>query len=73
MYESIHNLLHREPFKLFQVRLTNGKSMPIRDPKTVIMLKSRIIVCFPQANRFDFFDTPEIVEIDLLQRGQRKK
>lgn len=73
MYETLRDLLQREPFKPLQVRLTNGKSVPIRDPKTVMMSGGRVVVCFPHADRFDFFDAPDIAAIDLLKRAQRKK
>ena len=73
MYETIQELVHRKPFKPFQVRLTNGKSIIIRHPENVMLLQSRIVVTWPRADRFDFFDVPEIAAIDLLQPRQRKK
>jgi hypothetical protein len=73
MYEKVYELVRQQPFKPFQVRLTNGKSITIRNPKNVMMLKSRIVVAFPKADRFDFFDVPEIAAIDLLQPTRRKK
>jgi hypothetical protein len=73
MYETLSELVHRKPFKPFQVRLTNGKSIIIRSPQNVMMLKSRIVVAWPKADRFDFFDVPEIAAIDLLQPKHRKK
>lgn len=73
MYETLLDLVRRTPFKPFQVRLMNGKSYTIRNPRNVMMLKSRIVVSFPKADRFDFFDVPEIAAIDLLQSRHRKK
>lgn len=73
MYEKVCELVRQQPFKPFQVRLTNGKAIPIRDPENVMMSWGRVFVCFPKDDRFYFFDEPEIVAIDFLKRGQRKK
>ena len=44
-----------------------------RDPKTVLMSSGRVVVCFPESDRINVFDEPDIVAVELLKRGKRKK
>lgn len=48
--ETIREWLGRRPFEPFQLRLSNGETHEIRHPENVIVMKSRLIIAYPEAD-----------------------
>jgi hypothetical protein len=46
-HDSMQELLRRQPFEPFEIRLTNGETYEVRHPEMALLLKSRIIVALP--------------------------
>ena len=49
--ETIREWLGRRPFEPFVVRLSNGELHEVRLPKNVLILRSRIIIGYPESDR----------------------
>ncbi len=49
--ETIRDWLNRRPFEPFVIRLSNGESYDVRHPENVILMKTRLIVGYPEADR----------------------
>jgi hypothetical protein len=46
-HEAMQELLRRQPFEPFEIRLTNGEKYEIRHPEMALLLKTRIIIAQP--------------------------
>jgi hypothetical protein len=69
MYDTLDELLHRQPFQPFRVRLSNGESFTIRHPEFAILLKTQIIIGFPKSDRFI---TCALLHIAAINKTKRK-
>lgn len=49
--ETLHELLRRQPFEPFEVRLSNGEVHQVRHPENVAVAKTRIAIAYPEADR----------------------
>ena len=63
----IRELLRREPFEPFRIRLTGGDAYDIRDPNSVALGKSRVFVAFPDTDQWAFFAYLHIAVVESLQ------
>ncbi len=67
--QGIREALHRQPFKPFDIRLADGRSVPVRHPDFVAVGKRRIIVVEPD-------DSWSVVEplliVSLDYNGKRR-
>jgi hypothetical protein len=56
--EAIREWLSRKPFQPFLICLSDGESYPVKHPENVIVLKTRLILGYPE--------TDSVVHISLL-------
>ncbi len=56
--ETIREWLNRRPFEPFLLTLSSGETLPVKHPENVIVLKTRLIVGFPE--------TDSVVHVALL-------
>jgi hypothetical protein len=46
-HEAMQELLRRQPFEPFEIRLTNGEKHEVRHPEMVLLLRSRLVIALP--------------------------
>lgn len=48
----IRERLEREPFEAFQIVCSSGRSCEIRDPRLVVLMKSRVFIAEPRSDKW---------------------
>jgi len=66
-YETLKELLQKQPFEPFEIRLSNGERYEVRHPEMALLLKSRIAVGDPEKDRMTIVDLIHINSIEMLQ------
>ncbi len=46
-HEAMRELLQRQPFEPFEIRLTNGEKHEVRHPEMALLLESRLVIALP--------------------------
>jgi len=49
--ETIRELLRRQPFEPFEIRLSNGEVHQVRHPENVAIARTRLAIAYPEADR----------------------
>ena len=49
--DTIREFLRREPFELFAIRPSNGEGHEIRHPGCALLMKTKVIVGYPDEDR----------------------
>ena len=62
--ETIREWLNRRPFEPFLLALSNGETYPVKHPENVIVLKTRLIIGYPE--------TDLVVHVSLLHVNSLK-
>ena len=65
--ETIKAYLRRKPFEPFVVRMSNGEIHEIRHPECAFVMKSRMIVYYPDDDRSVTCSLVHISSIESLQ------
>ncbi|HEX7378562.1 MAG TPA: hypothetical protein VF278_15690 [Pirellulales bacterium] len=65
--EAIHAWIQLRPFEPFVVRLAGGESHEIRHPENVVLMRSVMVVAFPETERVAFCSLPLITSVDSQQ------
>ncbi|HEY5315853.1 MAG TPA: hypothetical protein VIK18_25210 [Pirellulales bacterium] len=65
--ETIREWLNRRPFEPFLLRLSDGETHEVRHPENVVLLKSRLIVGYPETDRAVHCSLIHINSIEALQ------
>lgn len=65
--EEIRNLLRREPFEPFRLRLTSGDTYDVLDPNTVALGRNRLFIAFTDGDRWTFVPYLHIAAVESLQ------
>ena len=50
--DTIEGLLQKKPFQPFVVRLSNGEEYEVAHPEFAILLKTNLVIGFPDSDRF---------------------
>lgn len=66
-YEAMKELLSKRPFEPFEIRLSNGERHQVRHPENALLVKSRIIIGDPEADRTTTCGLIHINSIEILQ------
>jgi hypothetical protein len=66
----IRELLRREPFEPFRIRLTSGDSYEIRDPNSLALGKSRMFSAFPDSEQWAFCPYLHVAAHESLSNGK---
>jgi len=65
--ETIQDLVHRQPFEPFEIRLSNGEVHQVRHPENVAIAKTRIAIAYPEQDRIVLCSLVHINSIEALQ------
>jgi hypothetical protein len=65
-HDAMQELLRRQPFEPFEIRLTNGEKCEIRHPEMALLLKSRLVVALPD-DRMVICPLLHIASVETLQ------
>lgn len=68
--DDIRDLLKREPFEPFRVRLTSGDHYDIRDPLSAALMKSRLFIALPRSERWVIVPFLHIAALETLRNGR---
>ncbi len=71
--DELREILTREPFEPFRIRLTSGDAYEIRDPNSVALGRNRVFVAFPDADRWAFFGYLHVAAVESLGNGRARK
>lgn len=64
---TLDELLNRQPFQPFRIKLSNQEAVDIRNPDLVVVLKRDVFVADPSRDRFHLYALMHIVGIESLQ------
>jgi hypothetical protein len=65
--ETIKEYLRREPFEPFVIRMSNGEIHEIRHPECAFVMKTRVIVYYPDDDRSVTCSLVHVNSIEALQ------
>lgn len=65
--ESIREFLHREPFEPFVIRMSNGESHQVRHPECLLVLKTKVILGYPEEDRAVHLSLIHVNAVESLQ------
>jgi len=65
--ETIREYLRREPFEPFVIRMSNGEVYEIRHPECALVMKTKVIVGYPEEDRTDTCALVHINSVEALQ------
>jgi hypothetical protein len=68
--ETIKELLKRQPFTPFKVKLSNGETFDVRHPEFVIVTKNGLVVGYPDSDRLSICSLLHIANIETLSHTQ---
>lgn len=65
--ETMLELLRRQPFEPFEIRLTNGEKHEVRHPGMALLQRSRIVITVPNSDRVVTIPLLHIASVEALQ------
>jgi hypothetical protein len=65
--DTIRDYLRREPFEPFVIRMSNGEVYEIRHPECAIVMKTKVIVGYPEEDRTVTCALVHINSVEALQ------
>lgn len=65
--DSIREFLRREPFEPFVIRMSNGESHQVRHPECLLVLKTKVILGYPEEDRAVHLSLIHINAVEALQ------
>jgi hypothetical protein len=65
--ESIREFLRREPFEPFVIRMSNGESHQVRHPECLLVLKTKVILGYPDEDRAVHLSLIHVNAVEALQ------
>ncbi len=65
-HEAMRELLARQPFETFELRLTNGEKHEGRHPEMALLLRSRLVIALPD-DRMVICPLLHIASVETLQ------
>lgn len=65
--ESIRQWLNRRPFEPFVLRLSNGETHKVCHPENVVLLKTPIIIGYPETDRAVHCSLIHVNSVEALQ------
>jgi len=69
----LRELLNRDPFEPFRVRLTSGDSYDMVDPNSVAVGRNRVFVFFTDRDAWAFFAYLHIAAVESLGNGRPRR
>ena len=65
-HDAMQELLRRQPFEPFEIRLTHGEKHEVRHPEMALLLRSRLVIALPD-DRMVICPLLHIAGIETLQ------
>ncbi|MFM8495433.1 MAG: hypothetical protein ACKOEM_07885 [Planctomycetia bacterium] len=65
--DAIREFLRREPFEPFVIRMSNGEAHEVRHPECAVVMKTKVIVCYPEDDRVVYCALLHINALEALQ------
>ena len=65
--ESLREFIRREPFEPFVIRMSNGEVHEIRHPECALVMKTKVIVGYPDDDRSVTCALVHVNSIETLQ------
>ena len=65
--DTIREFVRRQPFGPFAIRLSNGETHEVRHPECAVVGKSKVLVYYPEQDRFVFVALIHVNSVELLQ------
>jgi len=62
----LEELLQREPFEPFRIRVSSGDAYDVRTPHAVALLKNRVFIALPDGERWTFCPYLHIAAVESL-------
>ena len=69
MIEHLNELLHQNPFKPFNIVLTNGDRYKVTNPDLIIVAESMLVYCYPKSDHLAYIRLNQVVNIDTYQEA----
>ena len=66
-------ILTREPFEPFRIRLSSGDSYEIRDPQAVALMRNRLFVALPDGDRWVFIPFLHVAAVEAVTNGRARR
>lgn len=66
----ITDLLHRDPFQPFRLRLTSGDSHEVRNPVLAVPMRSRLFVAAPDSDDWKLVPYLHIAAVETGSNGK---
>jgi len=65
--DTIRDFLRREPFEPFVIRMSNGEVYEIRHPECALVMKTKVIVGYPEEDRTVTCSLVHVSSVEALQ------
>ena len=65
--ETIREYLRRQPFEPFVIRMSNGEAYEIHHPECALVMKTKVIVGYPEEDRSVTCSLVHINSVEALQ------
>lgn len=65
--DAIRELVRRQPFVPFVIRLSSGESHEVRHPESILVTKTRVVITDPQEDRIAVCSFMHVTSVDYLQ------
>jgi len=65
--ETLREMIQRRPFEPFCLRLSNGETHEVRHPECAVVGNSKVLVYYPEQDRFVFVALIHVNSVELLQ------
>lgn len=69
--DDLRDLLLRDPFEPFRVRLTSGDYYDIHSPLSAAMMRSRLFIALPKTDKSVYVPYEHIAATETLTNGRR--
>ena len=64
--ETLNEMLARQPFAPFRIKLSNQETVEIANPALVVVMKREVFVADPSRDRFHIYALMHVVGVELL-------
>jgi hypothetical protein len=65
--DTLRDLLRRQPFVPFELRMTNGDRYLVAHPELALLAGSRLVVHYPESDRLAICSLLHIAAIEMVQ------
>lgn len=73
-FGTVNDLLRREPFQPFRLKLSNGGHVDVRNPALVVPMKRDVFIADAKRDRFHLYSLLHVVGVESMSRnGSRRR